>query len=328
MRVLVTGGTGFIGSNLVDLLLEKGYEVSCLVRENSNLQWLKGKKIQLIISDFKNFDNLGDIIANQDYIYHLAGQITAKTENEYIEANVIVTQNFLNTIVKYNKKLKRFLFMGSQTAIGPSISINSPIDELSITNPITAYGRSKKLAEDIVMAMSTNLPVTIVRAPAVYGPRDNSTLPIFKLAYSGIGTLIGLNKKYISTIYAKDLAEGAVLAAEHDNSLNQTYFISSDEFSSWDEIIDAITMALNKESVFKIRIPDLIFRSFGGISEFFGKLFGYTPVFNYEKSLDMTQDFWTCSNQKAKNEIGFSCRYSLIEGMKETVLWYKKNNWL
>ncbi len=328
MKVLVTGGTGFIGSNLVDFLLEKGYEVSCLIRPNSNLQWLSGKNINFIKSDFNNFDDLKDILSAQSYIYHLAGQIAANTEQDYIDANVIVTQKLLNAVKKYNSNLKRFLFMGSQTSVGPSLQLNTPVDELSVSNPITAYGRSKKLAEEVVNSMSNSIPITIVRSPAVYGPRDKATLPIFKFANKGIGLLIGLNKKYLSSIYVRDLVEGTVLAAESNNSIGQTYFISADGDYSWDQLIDAIKLALGRDSIFRIRIPDSIILGLATVSQMAGKLLGFTPVFNYEKGLDMVQNYWICSNNKAKKEIGFVNNYELEEGMKETMLWYKNHNWL
>ena len=96
MKVLVTGGTGFIGSHLVDRLLEKGYDVRCIVRKSSNLRWLKDPRIEIYNGDFLSEESLKGAVKDTDYIYHVAGAIMAKNKQGYFNANQVATKNLVD----------------------------------------------------------------------------------------------------------------------------------------------------------------------------------------------------------------------------------------
>lgn len=267
-------------------------------------------------------------LENVDYIFHVAGVVAAKNENEFLRGNRDSTKNLLEATLKYAPNIKRFLHVSSQTAAGPANSLVKPLTEDDPCNPITAYGRSKKAAEDEVNKFLDKFPYTIVRPPAVYGPRDPAILQIFQLANKGLGTLIGFNHKYINLIHSEDLVRGIIASAFSDNSINKTYFIASEEIYNWNTIMDSIKKALNKKMFLKIRIPHMLVYSIAGMSEFLGKFSTKPPIFNFDKGRDFVQNFWTCSVEKAKNDFGFQQKVSLDDGLKSTVNWYKQNNWI
>ncbi len=328
LKVLVTGATGFVGSHVADKLIEKGYEVKCIARKTSNLRWLENKPVEIIETSLNDKEKLKKAVEGVDYIYHIAGLVFAKDYDEFLKGNRDATKNIIEACAEVNPNLKRFLFVSSQTVCGPSPSLENPIDENYICKPLTSYGKSKKAAEDEVLKFKGTIPFTIVRAPAVYGPRDTATYDVFKLVKKGFGTLIGLNPKYVSLIHSDDLARGIIQAAESDRSIDQTYFVSSEKFYNWDEIIAAMAAGFGKKSVMKIKIPHAIVLSLAWISEQFGKLSSKPPVFNYEKGIDFIQDYWICSTQKAINDFGFQQKMSLENGMKDTINWYINNKWL
>lgn len=328
MKVLVTGATGFIGSHVADKLLEKGYEVRCIARKSSNLRWLENKNIEIVSASLDDKATLEKAVEGVDYIYHIAGLTFARDYDEFLKGNRDATKNLLEVAHKVVPYLKRFLFVSSQTVAGPSKSLQVPKDETMECTPITSYGKSKKAAEDEVLKYKDKLPFTVVRAPAVYGPRDTAIFDIFKTVKAGIGTMVGFNDKYISLIHSDDLSRGIIQAAESENAIDQIYFISSEEFYNWKQLIDTIAQTMNKKFVLKIRLPHFVVLTVAAISEFFGKFSAKPPVFNYEKGIDFIQDYWICSTSKAVLEIGYKQMMSLEDGMKNTIDWYKNNKWL
>ena len=328
MRALVTGATGFIGSHLAELLLAKGYRVRCIYRKTSNLKWLKDKPFELIEATLSNPESLINVVKDVDYIFHSAGLVAAKNDEEFLKANRDGTKNLLEAAVNYAPKLKRFLLVSSQTAVGPSESLDNPVNENSPLHPITAYGRSKKAAEDEVQKYKDKFPITIVRPPAVYGPRDIGVYDIFKVVNKGLITLIGFQKKYISLINSWDLCDGIIMAAESDNTIGKAYFISSKRFYSWEEVMAIIKKELGKNHAFTLKIPHFLVLGIAGISEFFGKFSKKPPIFNFDKGRDFIQQYWTCSIENAEKDFAYSPKVSLEDGIRETIKWYKDNSWL
>lgn len=332
MRVLVTGANGFIGSHVVDKLVAKNYEVEIISRKNSDLSNLenhiKNNKIKINEANFNDISSLENITKDFDYVYHIGGAVTAKNWEGYKSANIDATLNLFNATKKHSPDLKKFLFVSSQTAAGPSLSFDRPKLESDEMLPISQYGKSKKIAEEELEKLYNQLPITIVRPPAVYGPRDKAILDVFKTVNSGIGAMIGFDKKYVSLINCYDLADGIILAAESEVATSQKYFISSEEFYTWDFLIPLIAQKLGKNKVLKLKLPHTLVKTLGLLSERVGGFFGVTPVFNVEKANDFIQTYWTCSIDKAKKDLGYKQNINIEKGLELTIDWYRKNKWL
>ena len=327
MKILITGATGFVGSHVADILSSKGYDIRCIVRKTSNLRWVENKNYELMEASLNDADSLVEAVKGVDYVYHIAGLISAKNLEGYMKGNRDATRNLLNVVKKHSPNIKRFLYMSSQTASGPAKSLDKPIDETMPCNPITSYGKSKKAGEEVAKEYMKDLPITIVRAPAVYGPRDTATFSIFKAVKSGLGTFIGFKPKYVSLIHSKDLASGIIQATESDNTIGETYFISSEEFYTWDKLIPLMAKIMNKKHIIKLRLPHSIVLAAGAVTELFGKFSSKPPVFNYEKGIDFIQDYWICSVNKAKSDFNYKQNISVEAGFEDTINWYKQNKW-
>lgn len=328
MKVLVTGATGFIGSHVADKLLAKGYDVRCIARKTSNLRWLDGKNFEIVEASLDNPESLIKAVEGVDYVYHVAGLTFARNYEEFLKGNRDATANLISVVEKHAPNIKRFLFVSSQTVAGPAKSLYEPVDETTPRNPITSYGRSKKEAEDVVLSYKDKIPFTIVRAPAVYGPRDTAIYDIFRTVKMGLGTMVGFRDKYISLIHSEDLSRGIIEAAESEKTKDEIYFVSSEEFYTWKQLINIIAEKMNKKFVLKIRLPHFIVLTVAAISEFLGKFSDKPPVFNYEKGIDFIQDYWICSTEKAKRDFGYRQMMSIEDGMQNTIEWYKQNKWL
>ncbi|OGU55102.1 MAG: nucleoside-diphosphate sugar epimerase [Ignavibacteria bacterium RBG_13_36_8] len=323
---VVTGGTGFVGSHLVDYLLSEGHKVRCIVRKSSNLKWLQNKPIEIFVTGLFDKDKLRDVLKGVDYLFHVAGVVKAKKPEGYFKGNVETTRNLLEVVKEVNPNIKRILVVSSQTACGPSLD-GKHCNEETKPHPITTYGRSKFAQEELAKSYMNELPITIVRPPAVYGERDTEIYLFFKTYLKGLMSMIGFNDKLVSIIHVADLVKGIFLAATSPAAEGQTYFISSEKYYNWSQIGDAIERATGKKA-FRLRLPHFIVYTVAAFAQFFAMFSKSAATFNLEKAKDWVQDSWTCDVSKAVKEIGFHQEASLEEGIKRTIGWYKAMNWL
>ncbi|MCI0715916.1 MAG: NAD-dependent epimerase/dehydratase family protein, partial [Chlorobi bacterium] len=288
-KVFVTGGTGFIGSHLIDELLKKGYEVKALVRKSSSTKWLEGKPVEYIYGDLFSIDILEKAIKDVDYVYHVGGVTFAKKKEEFYRGNVDSTKSLLNACYKFNPLLKKFIHVSSQAAVGPSFD-GKPIDETRDYHPLTTYGRSKVEAEKASISFFDKLNCTIVRPPAVYGPRDYAIFEYFKSMNRGLQPLIGFDNKLVSLIHVLDLVNGFILAGESDISSSNIYFISSDKFYNWRDVGEMTQRLLGKKTI-RVVIPHFAVKTTAFFSEVFGFFSPKPVILNREKAREITQAY-------------------------------------
>jgi dihydroflavonol-4-reductase len=325
-KALVTGANGFVGSHLVEALLDKGYQVRCLVRKTSNLRWLSGLNVEYVYGDVAEKISLKEAVKDVDLVYHSAGLTKAKNREEYFKANVEGTKNLVEACLKENTKLQRVIYISSQAAVGPGDD-ERPLNETAPCRPVTYYGESKLEGEKIVLQHADQLPITIIRPPAVYGPRDTDMLGFFKVANSSFRIAFGRGESFVSLVYVKDLIDGIILSAENPKSIGQIYFIADDRIYSWKEAFKIIAKVLNKRTI-PLRIPKSFVFFLAFLSENFSHLCGGTAVFNTQKAKEITKRYWGLDVSKAKTELGYAPKYNLDRGAEETVRWYKEKGWL
>lgn len=326
-KVFITGATGFIGSHLADELIKKNHTIKCLVRKSSNLKWLKDKPVELVYGDFFDDKVLEDALKDVDYVYHVAGVTFAKKREDFYRGNVDATKNLLEICLRINPDLKRFVHVSSQAAVGPSFDPNNPVDETKDYAPLTTYGKSKMEAEKLVRGYFDKMNITIVRPPAVYGPRDYAIFEYFKTMSKGLQPLIGFENKMISLIYVIDLVNGFILAGESEKAKSNIYFISSEKFYNWREI-GKLTQRLFNRKTLKLVIPHFGVYVVGFFAQVFASFSSKPAILNLEKVREITQAYWICSVDKAKRDFGYKENYTLEEGFKNTIEWYKVNKWI
>ncbi len=323
---VVTGANGFVGSHLVDHLLDKGYRVRCLIRKTSDTKWLRDKEVEIHNCGLFDREGLRKAFDGVEYVYHVAGVVKSKKPEGYFKGNVDTTRSLLETALEFNETIKRFLVVSSQTAAGPSFD-EKPVVESDEPHPITTYGRSKLAQENLAKEYMDRLPITICRAPAVYGERDTEIFIFFQTFAKGLFTTIGFDRKLISLIHADDLVRGFIQAAESEVATGQIYFISSEKFYTWEEIGDITKKIMNKKPL-HIKVPHFMVYSIASIAQFFTLFSSKPATLNIEKAKDITRHAWICSTLKAVDQIGYRQELSAEEGIKKTVDWYKQQGWL
>lgn len=320
MKVLVTGGTGFIGSHLAEALIKENFDVYCLVRNPEKIRFLKGLNVKILQADCSDKESLKKIKWDFDYIFNLAGITKAKHPEEFFQSNYIGTKNLIETVAELNPTIKRFVHVSSLAAVGPCRD-GIPVDEKTEPAPVSEYGKSKLLGEKAVEFFKERLPVTIIRPPAVYGPRDSDFLTFFKMIKTGI--VIYLVEGLYSMIYIDDLVKGIILASKTASAAGETFFIAESNPYSTEEIIRIISESLSKKPL-KIKIPE-------AFAELFIKLFqkiDKNSIINSDKLKELAQPCWVCRTEKAEHLLGFKTKTTLKEGMRWTARWYKMNQWI
>ena len=325
-QTLVTGGSGFVGSHLVDQLVKRGTPVRCLVRQSSKLRYLDQNNIELAYGGLDDSTDWDEALAGVETIYHVAGTTFARRAQDYFTTNHQGTETILAEAVKRRDQIKRFVYISSLAAVGPGLD-GRPVNEDALPAPITPYGRSKLAAEEAVRAVSDLLPVTIVRPPAVYGPRDYGIFEFFKAVKGGMFPMIGRRDKRVSLVHARDLCEGIILAGESEASIGRTYFISSEDDYSMRAVADLMAALMHKRAR-EIAIPKSIAYGVAILAEGAAAILRKPPVINRDKVTDLSQTSWSCSIERAKSELGYMPKVQLEDGLRETIEWYKREGWL
>ncbi|MFQ5628188.1 MAG: NAD-dependent epimerase/dehydratase family protein [bacterium] len=329
MKALVTGSNGFIGSHLVEALLQAGFEVACYVRSKSDHGHLKNAPVQRAVVDYSKPETLlnSNVLDGVDFVFHNAGVTKRVTKEQFYRGNVEPTQNLLEAIKAKELNLKRFVFISSQAALGPSKSRADLKTEDAHPAPIEFYGESKFIAEQVVQEYGATIPYTIIRPSSVYGPRDVDFLNIFRQIKRGFNIYVGNRNKFVSMIYVDDLVNGILHAAHSEAANRQIYHLCGEAPFTWEEIQGRIVKAMHKKVV-TVNIPEIFLKLAGVFGDLFSKMTGRFTLINSQKINLSLPDYWLVSNQKAKQDFGFACRVSLDDGLRQTLEWYRQKGWV
>jgi dihydroflavonol-4-reductase len=326
LKALVTGGTGFIGSHLVEALLKKGIQVRCLLRKTSDLKWLKGLPIEVHWGDCNDKNSLREAVEGVEQVFHLAGVTKAVHEKTYFEVNAFGTENLIHACLENNPRIQKFIYLSSQAAAGPCRNGNKK-KESDQCKPVSPYGQSKQMGEELAMAHAQELPLLILRPSAVYGPRERDIYTFFKLLSKRIKPCLPSKDQHISLCYVEDIIQAILLAAQVKGSSGEIFFLSDGQDYRLEEIGDVFAQAMGVNA-FCIRVPEWMIIGMASFSEYLSKLSGKPPLLNKGKVEEILQRNWVCDITKAKTALGFEPHISLAQGAKLTFEWYKKENWL
>jgi len=325
MIALVTGSNGFLGSHLVEGLLARGYEVHCLVRRTSDLTWLRGLPARLVYGDVTSQESLRRAVAGKEYVYHAAGLVKARSQWAFDRVNFSGTAKLLWACRICGVQLKRFVLISSQSAGGPSPD-STPVTEEDSPRPVSLYGKSKLRAEEEASKYAGRLPVTIVRPPAIFGPRDREMYPFFKMLNKGIVVLVR-GERCASFAYVKDVVAGTVLAGESEKAVGQIYYISGERDCTWREFAETAARVMGKRPV-TVSVPEAAVRVLGGMNSLAAALTGRARMLDWQKAREILQPCWLCDTSKAKRDLGYRARYSLEDALAETIRWYEVEGWI
>lgn len=323
-RVLITGGSGFLGYHIINAALKKNFEIFAAVRRSSNVEHLKGMPVNFVQLDYENTDSLKQVLKENkiDYIIHSAGVTKANTEAEYEHINAGYTINLANAASALNGQVKKMVLISSLAAIGPLKTTEGLITEEKPPQPVTAYGRSKLKAEKGLAGI--NIPFAVLRPTAIYGPRDKDLYLIASSLSKGIDAYIGNIQQQLSFVHAADVAIASVDALDKGNGF---YNITDGKVYNRYAFADTIKRLLNKKAV-RLHIPLGVVKPALFFVEAISKMKKKAPVVSREKLNELNAVNWICDISKAKRDLNFSPVYNLQSGLEDTITWYRENKWL
>ena len=323
MKALLTGGTGFIGSHLAELLLDKSAEIFALVRDPHNLKWLKGLNIHLLEGDLLSIPSLPSDI---DYVFHVAGLTNSSDVADYYTVNQQGTASLFKSLHDQKILPKKIICLSSLAAVGPSFD-GKPVQESDVPHPITPYGKSKLRGETEALKFKEVYPIVILRAPAIFGPRDKDFLQYFKWIKRGALPAIGSKQRYMSLCYVKDLIRAFYLCSQKELESGEIFNIGDQNPCSYDEFGELAGQAMGKK-LKKVKIPIPIGYLVALIADIAGRINKKPSIINLGKFKQMRQRAWIADMKKAKEKLSFQPQHSLQEAVQETINWYLKHNWL
>jgi nucleoside-diphosphate-sugar epimerase len=327
MKVLVTGGSGFLGSHVAEQLSTSGHEVRALVRKSSNRKFLSTlKTVELVEGSVEDRRSVDAAMKGVNAVVHSAGAVKAKSEADFFETNTQGTVNLLEAAIEHAPDLARFVHVSSLEACGPSLD-GKPVS-LDQQRPVTTYGRSKLAAEREVLARKAKLPVVILRPAAIYGPRDVEILEAFRAVRKRQYPVIGDGKMIACYTYGPDCARACVQAIDAKIESGSIYFVDDGEPMSMAHAMgEVLPEALGTRPLVRMGVPFpvLSLASFG--VEAYGKVRGKAVMLTREK-VAMLKHHWVCESKKTRDDLGWSPEVRFPDGVRLTAKWYEENGWL
>lgn len=325
VRVLVTGGHGFVGSHLVRRLLAQGDTVRCLIRRPGVPPSLDGLDVELCVGDLRTPDALRRAVEGVDEIFHLAALTRSRTRRAMFATNVAATESLL-LAARAEGLPGTFVFCSSLAAVGPSPD-DRAVDERTPRRPVTWYGESKACAEDAVLAASGELAVTVLRPPAVYGPRDRDFLAVFQAAQRGILPRLGDGPRAYSFVFAPDLAEAMVEAARCPAARARTLFVAHPARVELEAFLAAVALAVGRRARV-VRVPDATLRILAELSEVGAQLAKRPPLLNRQRLREMAGRVYVCRGEAFEETVGWQATTGIVAGCAATAAWYRERGWL
>ncbi len=357
-KALVTGATGFIGAHLVRALVERGEEITCLVRSSSIVEPLKRYDVRLCVGDLTDAVGLAAAVAGHDIVYHVAGRTRALSALQFHETNAEGTRAVAEACAAQPTP-PLLVSVSSLAAAGPSAP-DRPHTEADPPAPVSHYGRSKLAAESALAALAHRLPITVVRPPIVIGGGDPFGLPLFaSVVRFGVQVLPTLSQPRFSMIHVADLVALLLAAAERGERLpappdaagpigagpmiepassgtagdsaapgHGCYYASCGEFPTLAEFSQMIAHAAGRRRAFVVPVPTPVTWSIAAVMELFAHVSQQPVALDLDKARDATAGSWTCSPRKAAEQLGFRPAAPLEQRVQHTLEWYREAQWL
>lgn len=302
MTFAVTGGTGFVGQALLDLAIAQKRDISALTRRNqparAGIAWVNG--------DLAAHDALARLTQGASAVIHIAGVVNAPDAQGFHSGNVAGTQAVVNAAREAGAT--RLVHVSSLAAREPGLS---------------QYGHSKRLAEEVVQ--TSGLDWTIVRPPAVYGPRDTEILELFKAARWGVVPMPPPG--HASIIHVDDLARLLLILAEPETSAGQRIFEPDDgREGGWShrELARAIGAAVGRP-VWAPHVPESLLKGAARVDRLVrGKKAKLTP----DRASYMAHPDWTSSPDRRVPPQLWRAQIDTPQGLAATARWYREQGWL
>jgi nucleoside-diphosphate-sugar epimerase len=309
----------------VDQLLVSNCTVHGLVRESSDLKWLDASRVHLHKGDLARPDFKIPALEDMDYIFHCAGLTKAKSRSVYFAVNATACSNLYEQCRKRAGQVKGIVHLSSLAATGPSPQ-GGLVDETTPCRPVTFYGQSKLAGEEIALRFSDSLPVTVLRPPVVYGPREENFFTFIKLVHKGWELQIGKAGKELSLIYVADMVQAMLTASHPSQQRGCSYFVTDGRVHVWEQVAKECARIMNVR-LKTLKISEGVLNPIALLFEAWASFSSKPALFDRQRMIDIQQSSWSASPEKFFEAVGFEPQYELSRGLAQTIQWYQQQKW-
>ena len=329
-KILITGGTGFVGSHLVEELIRQDNEITILAMQNpienievENLELLRNKGAKVFFGDLRSVETLNDAVQGNDIVIHLAGISRPMNipKQMYYDINEVGTINLFNVCNKY--KIKKIVHVSSVSVLGLSPN-GVPLKEDHYHDLHgDDYGMSKLLGERAALDLGGDygIPITVIRPSLVYGPRCVVRNIMFKFVKKRLFPLFGNGKAKMEFCYVDNLV-GALVESIDDKYNGEIFNITDGKPYTISEVLNTIADNLEVQRPF-LKLPVWFGKAIGIMAEMLFKLIGKYPPFSRTAAEWMSKDVNVYSCDKAVTEMNYTPKVSLNEGIVRSIKWYR-----
>jgi nucleoside-diphosphate-sugar epimerase len=323
LKTLVTGATGFLGSHVVELLVEQGHEVRALARRTSDIGHLKTTGASIVFGDVEDIESLRPAVESMDVVIHAAARVLPGwgAWSDYESCIIKGTENLLQTSIKAG--VSRFLQLSSITVYNKNCYRSIPADESTPCKvefkPENYYDYAKLEADRLAFKFHDggNLQVSAVRPGWVYGPRDRLLSDrIYRQLHMPIVALPGDANPRIPLVYATDVADCAVRAATNDRAAGHIYNIAPPYDVRLRDFVDAMARAFGRPAP-RIFIPYSVAYGICAVAEMWARLRRVKEMpFLIRSAIRYSSTETLADASKAREELGWEPRVSVEEGTR------------
>jgi nucleoside-diphosphate-sugar epimerase len=296
MRIAVTGASGFIGQHTAARFVSRG-DTAIAVR--------RPFVPEMLVSTF----------ANVDVVVHLAGVVTAKDEDEYVDANVTATRIVADAARAAGARL---VHVSSLAVAGPAPP-TAPHVESDPPAPITTYGRTKLEGERSVTT-TAGLQWTVLRPGVVYGPGDRALVPLFGMARSGFLPLVGRATAAYTFIYIDDMVD-AIVAAVDRAPVGATIFVGHRDPVTPRALVEGIRDAAGGHASI-VRVPQPVLRVAAWGGDVFAAVTGRGAAINSRRFVEIDAPGFVCRVDRLREDLGVEPKVDLAAGLRRAAAWY------
>ncbi len=319
-KVLITGGTGFLGSHLVRALRRSGRPVRILARPTSDLSRLEGLDVDFVLGDVLLSSTLIEALEGIDVVYHLAGMLGGEPvpDAAYRDLHINGTLNMLVTAQAAG--VKRFIHVSSPGVLGPIH--DPPADETRPHAPSNIYEATKSEGEKLALAFArrTDLPLTVIRPEFVYGPGDTHVLGLFQAIQKGRFFYIGDGESRVHPTFIDDAVRGMVLG-EKAGQTGRVYHIAGPEPVTIRRLATTIAEAVGVSPP-RLRLPRFLALGIAAALEAAALVLPFRPPLS-RSAVNFFTETRAFSTARAQTELDYQAQVSLSEGIRRTVDWYR-----
>jgi dihydroflavonol-4-reductase len=327
MKILLTGANGFVGSHVLDRLVAQKSPVVILLRPSSDRRFITRQISQVTVwtGSMDQPASLDNALAGVTHVIHCAGTTKAVQAADFFTGNQLGTRNLIAAVNRRGAQIERFVLISSLAAAGPATA-NQPKREQDQPAPVSDYGRSKLAAEREV---STNCKCdwTILRPPAVYGPRDAEFLRLFKAVKEHVRPSFGGGCQQLTLVFVEDLAAAIVTALTHPNASRKVFFVGSTEVVTAAELAHGIAAESGVWTI-PLPLPNTALWIACQLAELKSRCTNKASVLNAQKWAELKAPGWVCDVARMHAELDIECRTSLHEGIRKSRDWYRAQGWL